>query len=81
MPINTIDCDAIQNGKTVKKIRVQRDYFIRSPIVQLIPIVGELYNSDWLRFLLGNTQALLAQFFLWLLTLVLPPKLGHADLS
>jgi len=30
---------------------------------------------------LGNTQALLAQFFLWLLTLVFPPKLGHADLS
>lgn len=39
-------------------IRVQRDYFIRSPIVQLIPSVGEIYNSDNFRFLLSNTQAI-----------------------
>jgi len=64
--------DVIVNGKKVKKIRVQRDYFIRSPIVQLIPIVGEIYNSDSLRFLLGNAQSLFAQFFLWLLTLLFP---------
>lgn len=66
---------ALQNGKTVKKIRVQRDYFIRSPLVQYIPIVGEIYNSDTIRFVLGNTQALIVQFFLWLFALFLPSML------
>jgi hypothetical protein len=64
--------DVIVGGKKVKKIRVQRDYFIRSPTIQLIPIIGELYNSQTLWFLIGNFNALLFQGFIWLLSLVFP---------
>ncbi|KAG0576839.1 hypothetical protein KC19_5G111900 [Ceratodon purpureus] len=64
--------DAIVNGRKVKKIKVQRDYFIRSPILQLIPFLGEIYDSDTLRFFLGNTLALMNKFILWLVNLLSP---------
>jgi hypothetical protein len=66
--------DVIVNGKTVKKIRVQRDYFIRAPIVEFIPIVGQVYDSTSLRFVGGNFLALFIQFVQWLVSFLFPPK-------
>ncbi|KAG0565438.1 hypothetical protein M758_8G185700 [Ceratodon purpureus] len=66
--------DVIVNGKTVKKIRVQRDYFIRAPAVEFIPIIGDIYDSESLRFFWGNTLAFLVQFFQWLISALFPPK-------
>jgi hypothetical protein len=72
--------DVIVDGNTLKKIKVQRDYFIRSPLLQLIPVFGEIYDSENLRFFLGDTQAFI---FLFVKSLVfwilrhLPPKVWH----
>nr|XP_024366431.1 uncharacterized protein LOC112277867 isoform X2 [Physcomitrium patens] len=69
--------DVIVKGQTVKKVKVQRDYFQRDPLVQFIPVIGQIYNSNTLRLIIGNTQALLFQIFQWVITLLLPPKLWH----
>lgn len=78
-PLSEIDQSGIfwQKGQTVKKVKVQRDYFQRDPLVQFIPVIGQIYNSNTLRLIIGNTQALLFQIFQWVITLLLPPKLWH----
>jgi len=73
--------DVIVSGQTVKKIRVQRDYFIRSVMVEFIPMIGSIYQSDTIRFIIGNTQALVFLFIQWLVTQLLPPKLWHGWLG
>jgi hypothetical protein len=64
----------------LKKIKIQRDYFIRSPLVQLIPVIGEIYDSEELRFVLGDITSFLFLFFkslfFWFLRL-LPAKVWH----
>nr|XP_024366430.1 uncharacterized protein LOC112277867 isoform X1 [Physcomitrium patens] len=79
VPLSEIDQSGIfwQKGQTVKKVKVQRDYFQRDPLVQFIPVIGQIYNSNTLRLIIGNTQALLFQIFQWVITLLLPPKLWH----
>ncbi|KAG0565401.1 hypothetical protein M758_8G182500 [Ceratodon purpureus] len=47
----------IEGGRTVKKIKVQRDYFERAPLLTLIPIIGPLYESDMIRNVLGSLLA------------------------
>jgi len=47
----------VQGGKAVKKIKVQRDYFERSPLLLMIPIVGRIYDSDMIRTIIGGLQA------------------------
>ena len=64
-----------QDDKVVKKVKVQRDYFERSPMMQQIPILGQIYNSYPLRFLLGNAQAGLFHFLQALATWILPKRL------
>jgi hypothetical protein len=67
----------VQGGKTVKKIKVQKDYFLRAPTLQLIPILGQIYDSDTIRFILGW---MLATFFVFARTLFLifcPATLWH----
>ncbi|KAI5062998.1 hypothetical protein GOP47_0021545 [Adiantum capillus-veneris] len=44
-----------EDGKKAKLIKVQRDYFERSPTFTLLPFIGWAYNSVWLRVLLGHT--------------------------
>jgi len=46
-----------QSGRTVKKIKVERDYFIRSPTLEIIPIIGKIHDSDNIRFFLGHLVA------------------------
>lgn len=41
----------------MKKIKVQRDYFQRSPLLSNFPIFGRIYDSDRLRTLIGTLQA------------------------
>lgn len=43
--------------KTVKKIKVQRDYFEFSPFLRVIPVVGDIYANQNLRFFLGAIEA------------------------
>ncbi|KAI5062999.1 hypothetical protein GOP47_0021546 [Adiantum capillus-veneris] len=43
-----------EDGKKVKLIKVQRDFFERSPSFLLLPFIGRAYNSVWLRVLLGH---------------------------
>lgn len=73
-----------QNGKTLKKIRVQRDYAIRSPLVQAIPLIGKIYDSDTLRFWGGDISGfiflLVKSIIIWILR-HLPEKFGHGSLS
>lgn len=47
----------MQGGKTVKKIKVQRDYFQRSPLLLMIPVFWRIYDSDTIRTLIGSLQA------------------------
>lgn len=54
--------DVIVDGKTLKKIKVQRDYFIRSPLLQFIPVFGDIYDSEKLRFFLGDSEAFIFLF-------------------
>ncbi len=61
----------------MKKIKVQKDYFLRAPTLQLIPILGQIYDSDTIRFILGW---MLATFFVFARTLFLifcPATLWH----
>ncbi|KAG6541267.1 hypothetical protein Mapa_017318 [Marchantia paleacea] len=53
------DSQDVKSGKTIKRIKTQKDYFLRDPLIQLIPIVGPLYDSDSVKFVLGGilTQA------------------------
>ncbi|CAK9219369.1 unnamed protein product [Sphagnum troendelagicum] len=46
-----------QSGRTVKKIKVERDYFIRSPTLEIIPIIGKIHDSDNIRFFMGHLEA------------------------
>jgi hypothetical protein len=67
----------VQGGKTVKKIKVQKDYFLRAPTLQFIPIFGRIYDSDTIRFILGW---MMATFFVLARTLFLifcPATLWH----
>ncbi|KAH8937898.1 hypothetical protein BDL97_16G054200 [Sphagnum fallax] len=49
--------DVVKSGRTVKKIKVERDYFIRSPTLEIIPIIGKIHDSDNIRFFLGHLVA------------------------
>ncbi|KAL3694824.1 hypothetical protein R1sor_008475 [Riccia sorocarpa] len=62
-------------GKVLKKIKVQRDYFIRSPIVQLIPIIGNIYDSERLRYIVGESTAATIRFIVRTYDLLVPAKL------
>ncbi|KAH8944312.1 hypothetical protein BDL97_13G104100 [Sphagnum fallax] len=67
----------VEGGKTVKKIKVQKDYFLRAPTLQFIPIFGRIYDSDTIRFILGW---MMATFFMLARTLFLifcPATLWH----
>lgn len=44
--------------KTLKRIKIQRDYFQRVPSLLFIPILGDIYASHTLRFIIGRMQAL-----------------------
>lgn len=66
-----------EGGKTVKKIKVQRDYFERSPLLQFIPFFGPIYDSDYIRFLIGGLQASLFNGLRTVVYIAFPPNLWH----
>jgi len=43
--------------RPLKRIKVQRDYFERQPILVALPIIGDIYKSEELRFIVGRFQA------------------------
>ncbi|KAL3676641.1 hypothetical protein R1sor_026589 [Riccia sorocarpa] len=65
-------------GKVLKKIKVQRDYYIRAPGVQLIPIIGEIYDSDQLRYFLVEGTASIYRFINGAYHLLVPAILREA---
>ncbi|KAL3694826.1 hypothetical protein R1sor_008477 [Riccia sorocarpa] len=65
-------------GKVLKKIKVQRDYYIRAPGVQLIPIIGEIYDSDQLRYFLVEVTASIHRFLISAYHLLVPAILREA---
>ncbi|MCO5577960.1 hypothetical protein L7F22_031797 [Adiantum nelumboides] len=50
-----------EDGKKVKLIKVQRDYFDRSPSLSVLPFIGWFYNSVWLHMLLGFMIVILSR--------------------
>ena len=61
--------------RTVKMIKSQRDWFEFSPIIRVIPFVGDLYANQPLRFALGNLVSDTVMVGLKLLEFILPAKL------
>ncbi|KAL3694825.1 hypothetical protein R1sor_008476 [Riccia sorocarpa] len=66
------------SGKVLKKIKVQRDYFLRSPLLQLIPVVGDLYDSDKLWYIVGEVSTTAIGFIVHAYNLLVPAKLRGA---
>ncbi|EFJ30391.1 hypothetical protein SELMODRAFT_440311 [Selaginella moellendorffii] len=46
-----------EDGRELKRIKVQRDFFQRSPLLQAIPFFGEIYSWNLWRDLLGRVDA------------------------
>ncbi|KAL3676642.1 hypothetical protein R1sor_026590 [Riccia sorocarpa] len=66
------------SGKVLKKIKVQRDYFLRSPLLQLIPVFGDLYESDKLWYMVGEVSTTAIGFIVHAYHLLVPAKLRGA---
>ncbi|KAG0579216.1 hypothetical protein KC19_4G082600 [Ceratodon purpureus] len=69
------DIKGKRTPRTVKMIKTQRDWFEFSPIIRVIPFVGDIYANQHLRFTLGNIVAETAMVGLKLLEFLLPSKL------
>ncbi|KAI5062992.1 hypothetical protein GOP47_0021539 [Adiantum capillus-veneris] len=52
-----------EDCKVVKLIKVQRDYLDRSPTFSIIPFAGWIYNSIWLRVIVGHMIVLISRAF------------------
>ncbi|KAG6548877.1 hypothetical protein Mapa_009640 [Marchantia paleacea] len=65
-------------GKRVKKVKVQRDYFIRWPLLQAVPIIGDIYDSDKLRFLIGRITSAFTRTVQGTYQAIVPAKLKNA---
>ncbi|KAJ7560502.1 hypothetical protein O6H91_04G132600 [Diphasiastrum complanatum] len=70
-----------EDGKVVKKIRVQRDYFERAPFIVAIPIIGDIYASQTLRFLIGLLQARLFMLMRLIFMIFLPKHIAQGLLG
>ena len=70
-----------QGGKRVKKIKVQRDYVERGPLLSMIPIFGSIYASDIIRTFIGEVQAKVFEAIRAVLYLAFPPNLWHGILG
>ncbi|KAL2632869.1 hypothetical protein R1flu_004348 [Riccia fluitans] len=67
-----------KTGRVLKKIKVQRDYFIRSPLVQAVPILGDIYDSDKLRYIGGEATGAVVRFVQEAYHTLVPAKLRQA---
>lgn len=63
------------DGRNKHYIRVQRDFFVRDPLVQLLPVIGTVYNSGKLRLLLGRSYAALFRGLRFIYCSALPTRL------
>lgn len=63
---------------TVKKIKVQRDWFEFSPIIRVIPFVGDIYANHQLRFAVGAVLSDVLSIGLKLLQTLLPAPLERS---
>ncbi|KAH7404561.1 hypothetical protein KP509_15G032000 [Ceratopteris richardii] len=50
-----------KDGKVVKLIKVQSDFFDRTPTAALVPFLSLFYNSVWLRVLFGYVIVLIVR--------------------
>ncbi|KAH7404562.1 hypothetical protein KP509_15G032100 [Ceratopteris richardii] len=50
-----------KDGKVVKLIKIQRDFFDRTPTSALVPLLGLFYNSIWLRVVFGHVIVLIVR--------------------
>lgn len=63
--------------KRVKRVKVQRDFFQRDPIIGLLPIIGDIYLSNTLRFVLGRIHATFVYWGRVFISLFLPADLSQ----
>lgn len=80
LSLNSFMCVACRQvtGKRVKKVKVQRDYFIRWPLLQAVPIIGDSYDSDKLRFLIGAITSAFTRTVQGTYQAIVPEKLKDA---
>ncbi|MCO5605916.1 hypothetical protein L7F22_060102 [Adiantum nelumboides] len=69
------------NGKVLKRIKMQRDFFERDPLIQILPVVGPIYSSQMVRFFLGGLEALAFESLRHLVTFFLPSHIKHGLLG
>ncbi|KAI5077459.1 hypothetical protein GOP47_0007283 [Adiantum capillus-veneris] len=69
------------NGKVLKRIKLQRDFFERDPIIQILPIIGPIYSSEKIRFMLGRLEAATFESLRYFVTFFLPSHIKHGLLG
>ncbi|KAL3694827.1 hypothetical protein R1sor_008478 [Riccia sorocarpa] len=65
-------------GKVLKKVKVHRDYFLWSPIIEAIPIIGDIYDSEKPRYIVAEVTAFFIELFVRAYNLLVPAKLREA---
>lgn len=75
------EVDGRMQSKTLKRIKVQRDYFQRVPSLLFIPIIGDIYASHQLRFVIGRIQALGFRTIRNLVKMLVPAELSQSLLG
>eukprot|EP00850_Spirogloea_muscicola_P001610 SM000006S19375 [mRNA] locus=s6:468272:469622:+ [translate_table: standard] len=49
--------DSDVKRKPLKRIKVQRDFFEKNPLLLVMPVIGQIYGSHYLRAIAGRLQA------------------------
>ncbi|CAI5499928.1 unnamed protein product [Closterium sp. Naga37s-1] len=70
--------------RQLKRVKFQRDFFQRNPVISHLPFIGDIYNAHLPRLLVGEAQARLFKALRFLLSLLLPREdarglLGRLD--
>ncbi|CAI5993935.1 unnamed protein product [Closterium sp. NIES-65] len=58
--------------RPLKRVKFQRDFFQRNPVISHLPFIGDLYNAHLPRLLVGEAQARLFRGLRFLLSPLLP---------
>ncbi|KAH7429531.1 hypothetical protein KP509_09G054300 [Ceratopteris richardii] len=69
------------DGKVLKRVKMQRDFFERDPFLMALPVIGPIYGSTKLRFLIGYVEAFAFESLRYLFTLFLPSRIKHGLLG
>ncbi|CAI5993929.1 unnamed protein product [Closterium sp. NIES-65] len=57
--------------RQLKRVKFQRDFFQRNPVISHLPFIGDIYNAHLPRLLVGEAQARLFKALRFLLSLLL----------